>query len=225
MSKEVSVEQWSRSCLKKTYRLLRIQEWNFDDYRSHCILGLHGGNHFQVIMYHTVSSKSYHLIVMSSYQLSYFHLSTQIQLDFPSYHNTGTVESKAQGGFQMKLHRRYTVLLNSLRHYRINSMVGAILLAKAFLCCWCVDPHAIIILVYTTTKKSLTNDHTYLSGILLSMNSSEVMLLLKRERSKRKPAINRTLPGRENEKRNIPGTWTHSTSNQQTHNFTHANRS
>lgn len=120
---------------KKTYRLLRIQEWNFDDYRSHCILGLHGGNHFQVIMYHTVSSKSYHLIVMSSYQLSYFHSSTQIQLDFPSYHNTGTVESKAQGGFQMKLHRRYTVLLNSLRHYRINSMVGAILLAKAFLCC------------------------------------------------------------------------------------------
>ena len=55
-------------------------------------------------------------------------------------------------------------------------------------------------------EKSLTNDHTYLSGILLSINSSEVMLLLKRERSKRKPAINRTLPGRENEKRNIPGT-------------------
>ena len=98
-------------------------------------MGLHGGNHFQVIMYHTVSSKSYHLIVMSSYQLSYFHSSTQIQLDFPSHHNTGTAESKAQGGFQMKLHRRYTVLLNSLRHYRINSMVGAILLAKAFLCC------------------------------------------------------------------------------------------
>ena len=73
VSKEVSVEQWSRSCLKKTYRLLRIQEWNFDDYRSHCILGLHGGNHFQVIMYHTVSSKSYHLIVMSiviSYHIS-----------------------------------------------------------------------------------------------------------------------------------------------------------
>ena len=55
------------------------------------------------------------------------------------------------------------------------------------------------ILVYTTTKKSLTND-TYLSGILLSINSSEVMLLLKRERSKRKPAINKTLPGRENTK-------------------------
>lgn len=135
VSKKVSVEQWPRSYLKKTYRLLRIQEWNFDDYRIHCILGLHGGNHFQVIMYHTVSSKSYHLIVMSSYQLSCFHSSTQIQLDFPSHHNRGTVESKAQGGFQMKLHRRYTVLLNSLRHYRINFMVGAILLAKAFLCC------------------------------------------------------------------------------------------
>lgn len=160
---------------------------------------------------------------MSSYQLSYFHSSTQIQLDFPSYHNTGTVESKAQGGFQMKLHRRYTVLLNSLRlSYKFYG--GCDFACESFSLLRMCGPSCNI-LVYTTTKKSLTNDHTYLSGILLSINSSEVMLLLKRERSKRKPAINKTLPGRENEKRNIPGTWTHSTSNQQTHNFTHANRS
>lgn len=161
---------------------------------------------------------------MVSYQLSYSYSSTQIQLDFPSYHNTGTVDRKAEGGFQMKLHRRYTVLLNSLRHYRINFMVGEIFACESFSLLLMWGPSCNI-LAYTTTIKSLTNNHTYLSGILLSINSSEVMLLLKRERSKRKPAINRTLPGSENEKRNIPGMWTHSTSNQQTHNFTHANRS